>query len=83
MRSAARPFDDLLAELAQGDAVARQVGVLLDHAQHVARGGIGIHAQQQVGRRKMEEAERVRLHELAAVQQLAQQDGGLGNLARP
>ena len=56
--------------------------MLLDHAQHVARGGIGIEAQQQVGRGEMEEAERVRLDELAAVQQLAQQDRGFRNLHR-
>ncbi len=47
-------------------------GMLLEHADHVALGGIGIHAQQQVRRGEMEEAERVRLHELPAVQQLAQ-----------
>ena len=33
---------------------------------------VGIHAQQQVGRREVEETQRVRLHELRAVDQLAQ-----------
>ncbi len=65
-------FDDLQAELAQFDAQARQLGILLDHADHVALGGIGVHAEQQVGRGEIEEAEGVRLHVLRAVQQLAQ-----------
>ena len=36
---AAQPLDDLLAELAQADAVARQLGILLDHAEDVRRAG--------------------------------------------
>ena len=77
---AGQPFDRLLAELAQRDAVARALGMLFDQAQHVAARRIGIHAQQQVGRREVEEAQRVGLHELRAMQQFAQHGGRLGNL---
>ena len=52
--------------------VARHLGMLFDQAEDVAVGRVGIEAQQQVGRRQMEEAERVRLHELRAVDQFAQ-----------
>ncbi len=60
-------------ELAQLDAGARQLGIGLDHTDDVAGGGIGVHAQQQVGRGEIEEAEGMRLHELRAVHDLAQQ----------
>ena len=52
-------------------------GLLFDQAEDVAARGVGIEAQQQVGRGEVEEAERVRLHELRAVDQLAQLDGRL------
>jgi hypothetical protein len=45
---AGQPLDDLLAELAQADAVFGHGGVGLDHAEDVARGRVGIHAEQQV-----------------------------------
>ena len=58
-------FDDLQTELAQLDAGARQLGIGLDHADDVADGRIGVHAEQQIGRGEIEEAERMRLHDLA------------------
>jgi hypothetical protein len=58
----------LQAEFPQFDAQARQLGMFLDHADYIAFGGIGIHAEQQIGRRQVEETERMRLHELRTVQ---------------
>ena len=65
---AAERFDDLLAELPQADAVARQLRVGLHQAEDVALRRVGVHAEQQVGRAEVEEAERVRLHDLRQVQ---------------
>ena len=50
----------------------RQLGVDLDQARHVADGRVGIKAQQQIGRGQVEKVHRVRLDDLAHVQQLAQ-----------
>ncbi len=72
---ARQPFDDLLSKFTQRDTVAGAFGMLLDEAEHVAAGRIGIHAQQQVGSGKMEETERMRLHELGAVQKFPQHRG--------
>ena len=80
---ACQPFDRLLAEFPQRNAVAGALGLLVDQAEHVAARGIGIHAQQQVGRGKMEEAERVGLHELGAMDQLAQHARRFPESARP
>ena len=51
------------------------VGMALHHAEDVARGGVGIHAEEQVGRRQIEEAEGVRLHDLRQVEDAAQARG--------
>ena len=72
MRSLRQPLDDLLAEFAQRDAGARHVGIVFDEPEDVAVRGVGIEAQQQVGRGEVEEAQGVRLHELRAVDQFAQ-----------
>ena len=69
---ATQALDDLLAKLAQADAVARQLGILLRHSKDVAVRGIGVHAEQQVRRGKMEEAQRVRLHDLRQSEDAAQ-----------
>ena len=69
---AGQPLDDLLAELPQPDAVARELRVGRDHAEDVARGRVGVHAEQQVGRGQVEEAQRVRLHDLREVEDAAQ-----------
>ena len=69
---AARQFDDLLAELAQPDSVFGEFGKLGGDAQDIARHGIGVHPQQQVGRTEVEEGERVRLDELAVIDKPAQ-----------
>ena len=78
-----QPLDHLLTELAQGDAVPRQFRMLLEHPDHVAARRVVIHAQQNVGRRKMEKAQRVGLHELAAVHQFAQLDRCFRNAHGP
>ena len=60
-------------ELAQLDTGARQLRIGFDQAGDIAGGRIAIHAQQKIGRREIEEAERVRLDHLSAVNDLAQQ----------
>ncbi len=69
---AAQQPDHLLAELAQADAAAGDAGIRLDQPHDVARGRIAIHAQQQIGRAEVEEAQRVALDDLAPVHQPAQ-----------
>ena len=68
---AAQQFDDLLAELAQGDTVFGQVRVLLRHAEDVAHGGVGVHAHQKIRRGEVEEAERVGLDDLRQIHNAA------------
>ncbi len=70
------PLDDLLAEPAQGDAVTDDVRPLLEEAHDVPARRVRIHAQEQVGRREVEEREGVRLHDLGAMEQLAKLRGG-------
>ncbi len=53
--------DHLLAELAQHHALLGDVRVLLDHADDVALLHLGVEAEQQVGRREVEEVQRMRL----------------------
>ncbi len=48
-------------------------GLRLDQADDIAGRGIAVHAQQQVGRGEIEEAESVRLHELGTMNEFAQQ----------
>ena len=79
---AAQQFDDLLPELAQANAVARQLRMCVQHAKDVALGRIGIHAEQKIRRRQMEEAQRMRLHDLRQVHDAAQLLGRLGNAYR-
>ena len=64
-RSCARPSTIMQSELSQFDAIARQFRMLCDDAQDVACRWIGVHAKQKIGRRKIEEAQRMGLHELA------------------
>ncbi len=68
----AQDADGVLAEFAQADAAACDVGVLLDQADDVAHGRLAVHAQQQVRAAQMEEAEGVALHDLRPVQHAAQ-----------
>ena len=56
MRLPPSDLDDLLAELAQADAAPRDLGVGGDQAQDVALRGVGVEAEQQVGRGEVEEA---------------------------
>ena len=74
---AAETFDDLLAEAAQGDAVASELRVVGGDAEEVAPGRVGVEAEQQVGRREVEEAEGVGLHDLGQVHDPAQLQGSL------
>jgi hypothetical protein len=61
---AGQACDDLLAESAQRDAVLGKLWVVLDDADQVSPRRIGVEAEQQVRRREMEEAQRVRLDDL-------------------
>ncbi len=79
---AAEPLDDLLAEAAEPDAVAGQLRVGLGDAEDVALGGIGVEAEQQVGRGQVEEAEGVGLDDLGQVHQPAQVGPGRRRLDR-
>src|ERR1035441_1451413 len=63
---------DLLTELAQRHSGARHVRILFDQTEDVAVRRVAVEAQQQVRRGEMEKAQRVALHELRAVDQLAQ-----------
>src|ERR1035438_2050123 len=76
---AGEPFDGLLAELPQPDAVPADLGMGFDYAEDVAPGGVAIHAEQQIRRRQIEEAEGVRLHDLRQVQNGPQAHGDFRN----
>ncbi len=65
-------LDDLLAVLAHHHGLHGQLGILGRHADDVADGGIGIEPEKQVGRRQVEEVQRVRLVHLPVVHQAAQ-----------
>ena len=78
----AEQFDDALPKAAQSHAGAAQFRLGRGHAQNIAQLGIGLHAQQQIGRGEIEEAQRVRLHHLRQVQHAAQLRGGVRNAHR-
>ena len=77
---AADQLDDALAELAQADAAAREIEVVFEQAEEIALFGRGIHAEQEVGRREVEETQRVGLQQLGVVHQPALQHGGARHL---
>ncbi len=79
---AAQPLNDLLAKLPQADSVARQLRLSLQHAKQVGLGGIRVHAQKQVGRGQIKEAQSMRLHHLRQTKDTAQLVGGRGNTHR-
>ena len=64
--------DHLLPELARHDALYGNIGEGRGDADDVALGDLALEAEQQVGRREVEEMQRMRLHDLAVVQQPAQ-----------
>ena len=64
---AAQQFDYALSELAEADAAAGKIGVFFRQAEDVALGRVRVHPQQQIRRRKMEEAECVGLQHLSVV----------------
>ncbi len=79
---ASEPLDDLLAELAQADAVERQLRIFLGDSEDIALRRIGVHAQKQIGRRKVEQAQSVRLRDLRQSEDAAQLVGGGRNAHR-
>jgi hypothetical protein len=72
-------FDDLLAKLAQSDPVMGERRIALGHAKQVALGRVGFHAQQEIGRGKIKEAQGMRLDNLRQVHHVAELGGGIGN----
>ena len=72
-------FDDALPEAPQRDAGAAQLGFGCRHAQNVPDLGIGLHAQQQIGRGEIKEAQRMRLHHLRQIQHAPQLRCGVRN----
>ncbi len=76
----AQHLDDLLAELAQHDALHRQFRLLRDQPNDVPLCRIGVEAEKQIRAGQVKEMQRVGLQELAHVHQLAQFLGGRRNL---
>src|SRR5579859_1341911 len=72
-------FDDQQTKLAKLDAVARQFRMCGNHSQHVAGGGIGVHAQQKVRSGEIEKTEGMRLNDLRAVNKFPQFSGSVRN----
>ena len=64
--------DHLLPELARHDAALGEIGEGRGDADDVALGDLALEAEQQVGRGEMKEVQRMRLHDLAVVQQAPQ-----------
>ena len=77
---AADQLDDALPELAQADAAARELEIVFEQAEEIAFLGRGIHAEQQVGRREVEETQGVGLQQLGVVHQAALEHGGARHL---
>ena len=75
---ATQPLDDFLPKLAQTDSVEREFGILLGDAKYVAFRRVGIHAEEQIGRGKVKETERVGLRHLRQSEDAAQFFGGRG-----
>src|SRR5271165_4590724 len=75
----AQKLNDVLSEAAQSDAGAAQFRPGGDDAEDMARFGVGLHAQQQVGRGEIKEAQRVGLNHLGQIQHAAQLRGGVWN----
>ena len=64
--------DDFLPELAGQHALLGEIGERRGDADDVALGDLALEAEQEIGRGEMEEMQRVRLHDLAVMQQAAQ-----------
>ena len=76
MRLPADVPDDFLAELAGQHALPGEIGKRRRHAEDVALADLALEAEQQIGRGEVEEMQRVRLNDLAVVQQATQLLGG-------
>ena len=64
--------DDFLPELAGEHALPGEIGEGRRDPNDVAFGDFALEAEQEIGRREMEEVQRVRLHQLAIMQEAAQ-----------
>ena len=64
--------DHFLPELARHDAALGEIGESRGDSDNVALGDLALEAEQQVRRGEMKEVQRVRLHDLAVVQQAAE-----------
>src|SRR6185437_8930137 len=78
----AKALDNLLAKLAQADAVLRELRVLLQYAEDIALSRVGVHAQQNVGRGQVEQGEGMRLHNLRKPEDASQFVGSRWNFHR-
>src|ERR1035438_4120281 len=72
----AETLDDLLAKLAQANAVAGNLGIFFGDAEDVVLDRIRVHAEDQIRRGQVEEAEGVRLQNLGESEDAAQFIGG-------
>ena len=65
-------LDNLLSKLTQQNAIPSERRILFQHSEYIALRRVGIHTQQQVGRRQVKEAQRMRLHYLRHAEQPTQ-----------
>jgi hypothetical protein len=68
---AGRQADDLLPELAQQHALPGRLGISRGNADDIAPANLAVETEEQIGRREVEEMQRVRLQDLAIVHQAA------------
>ena len=80
--AAAEDLDDLLSELPETDAAPGELLVVRDQAEDVPRGRVRVEPEEKVGRRQVEEAQRMRLDPLCERDEPAQLLGGLRDLDR-
>ena len=78
----AEHLDDFLAELAEPDAGAGQVGVGGNQPEHIALGWRRVPAEQEIGRAQVKEAQGMALDDLPEVHQAAELVGGGGDVDR-
>jgi len=75
----AEKLNDVLSESAQSYAGAAELGLGGDDAEDVAGDGVGLHAEKQIGRGEIEEAQGVGLDHLGEIEHAAQLSGGMRN----
>src|SRR5450755_2789177 len=79
---ASQSFNNLLPELTQPNSVARQLRIPFENSPQVALRRIGVHAEQEIGRRKVKHAKRMRLHDLRHIENAAKLVGRRRNTDR-